>query len=217
MERLFEGVYSERGRLLTLNLVKGEKVYGEDLHGIKGKEYRSWNPYRSKLAAAIKKGLESLPISAGAKVLYLGAATGTTVSHVSDIVGGKGEVYAVEFSPHSMKKLIQLCEKRQNIIPILADARNVGEYAEAGMVDVIYEDVAHPDQAEILLRNGERFLEKGGWAMIAIKSQSIDVTRKPSEIYREVEAGLSGMFEVVQRVSLEPYEMGHLFLLLRKR
>lgn len=216
MNEIFKGVFEERGKLLTLNLVPGKKVYGEDLFKVGGREYRSWNPYRSKLGAAIKRGLRKMPIIPGAKVLYLGAATGTTVSHVSDIVGKAGEVYAVEVSPHSMKSLLQVCERRTNVIPILADAGRPEEYAEVGTVDVAYEDVAHPDQAEMMVKNA-RFLKKGGYAMIAIKSQSIDVTRKPSEIYKEVEGKLSGTFEVEERIILEPYEMDHLFLLLRKK
>ena len=50
-------------------------------------EYRVWNPFRSKLAAAILGGVDKIHMKPGAKVLYLGAASGTTVSHVSDIVG----------------------------------------------------------------------------------------------------------------------------------
>ncbi len=50
-------------------------------------EYRVWNPFRSKLAAAILGGVDQIYMPPGSKVLYLGAASGTTVSHVSDIVG----------------------------------------------------------------------------------------------------------------------------------
>lgn len=50
-------------------------------------EYRAWNPFRSKLAAAILGGVDKIHMGPGKKVLYLGAASGTTVSHVSDIVG----------------------------------------------------------------------------------------------------------------------------------
>src|SRR5919199_4845942 len=74
-------------QLATLNLVEGNSVYGEKLVRQKGIEYRVWDPYRSKLAGAIKKGLNNLPIKKSMRVLYLGASTGTTVSHVSDIVG----------------------------------------------------------------------------------------------------------------------------------
>ncbi len=216
MREIFRGVYEEGGKLYTLNFAPGTKVYGEDVLRAGGKEYRSWMPSRSKLGSAIKKGLKEMPIMPGSKVLYLGAATGTTVSHVSDIVGGEGEVYAVEISAHSMKSLLQVCEHRGNIIPILADAGRPQEYEEVGGVDVVFEDVAHPDQAEMMVKNA-RFLGKGGYAMIAIKSQSIDVTKRPEEIYARVEKELEGTFEVVERISLEPYERDHLFLLLRKK
>jgi len=216
MMELFKGVFEDKGKLLTKNLVPGKKAYREDTYKIGGAEYRSWNPNRSKLGAAIRNGLKTMPIKPGSKVLYLGAATGTTTSHVSDIVGEKGEVYAVEISAHSMKSLIQLCDVRHNIIPILGDAGKPQEYEEIGMVDVIFEDVAHPEQAEMMNKNA-RFLNKGGYGMIAIKSQSIDVTKKPEEIYKRVEKELEGTFEIVERISLEPYEMDHLFLLLRKK
>ena len=216
MKEIFPGVYGKDGQLYTRNLVPGKTVYAEDLLKVDQEEYRSWNPYRSKLAAAIKKGLKNFPFGEKSKVLYLGAATGTTVSHVSDVVS-RGDIYAVEVSAHSMKKLIQLCETRENIIPILGDAGKPEEYSDVGQVDVIYEDVAHPDQAEYLLRNARKFLKKGGWAMIAVKSQCIDVTEAPEKVYAKVEEELSAELEVVERILIEPYEKDHMFLVLRKK
>lgn len=216
MKEIFENVFEEDGRILTRNMLPGRKVYGENLLTIRGVEYRAWNPTRSKLCAAIKKGLRNNPIRHNSVILYLGAATGTTISHLSDILTDGG-AYAVEISAHSMKTLLQLCEKRENIIPILADARQPDKYHDVGEVDVVYEDVASPEQADILLKNCRMFLKKGGYAMIAIKSQSIDVTKKPAEIYAEVERILSKELEIVERVDLEPFEMDHLFLVLRKK
>jgi rRNA 2'-O-methyltransferase fibrillarin len=63
------------------NYLKKQGENGEKI------EYRVWNPFRSKLGAAILGGVDQIHIKPGAKVLYLGAASGTTVSHVSDIVG----------------------------------------------------------------------------------------------------------------------------------
>ncbi len=216
MKEIFPGVYGKEGKLYTRNLVPGKTVYGEDLLRVDQGEYRSWNPYRSKLAAAVKKGLKNFPFGKKSKVLYLGAATGTTISHISDAVA-EGEIYAVEVSAHSMKKLIQLCELRENIIPILGDAGKPEEYSDVGQVDVVYEDVAHPDQAEYLLRNVRKFLKKGGWAMIAVKSQCIDVTEEPEKVYAKVEAELSNELELVERILIGPYEKDHVFLVLRKK
>lgn len=215
--KLFEGVYSVDGRLATLNLVPGARVYGEKLHKIEGSEYREWDPYRSKLAGAIRKGLKEVPIKNGSQVLYLGASTGTTPSHVSDIVGMEGTVYCVEISSTSMNQLLALSERRENLVPILGDAGRPSSYEEVGQVDVIYQDVAQPDQDDILIANAKMFLKQGGIAMLCIKSQSINVLKKPQDVFEEVKKKLSADFEFVQETVLEPYDKDHLFIVLRKK
>ncbi|MEM3422900.1 MAG: fibrillarin-like rRNA/tRNA 2'-O-methyltransferase [Candidatus Bilamarchaeaceae archaeon] len=214
MKTLFEGVWENKGLLLTLNIDKGKKVYNEKLIVIDGKEYRTWNPYRSKLAGAIMKGLRTFPFSKKTKVLYLGASTGTTVSHLSDIIR-EGEIYAVEISSQMMKSLLEIANRRENIIPIHADARLPDEYGEIGKVDVVYQDVAQPDQEDILIRNARMFLKKDGIAMLCIKSQSIDVVAEPKVVFDRVLKKLSAFFEVIEKIKLEPYDKDHLFVVLR--
>ena len=217
IQKLFDGVYRVDGKLATLNMVRGVKVYNEDLIDEDGKQYRLWNPYRSKLSAAIMNGLKELDIKKGSKVLYLGAATGTTPSHVSDIVGDKGLVFCIEISERSMRDLLKVCEARKNLLPILEDARNTEKYSEdVGEVDVIYQDVAARDQDQILLRNSE-MLKTGGLAYVAIKSQSIDVAKHPKLVFEDFKKSVSGEFEIVQEVDIEPYDSMHLFIVLRKR
>ncbi|KAF3840212.1 hypothetical protein F7725_018929 [Dissostichus mawsoni] len=118
--------------LVTRNMVVGESVYGEKRMSVEEGEtkieYRAWNPFRSKLAAAILGGVDQIHIKPGSKVMYLGAASGTTVSHVSDIVGPEGLVYAVEFSHRSGRDLLNVAKKRTNIIPIIEDARHPHKY-----------------------------------------------------------------------------------------
>lgn len=76
----------------------------------------------------------------------MGGASGTTVSHVADVVGPEGCVYAVEFSHRSGRDLVNMAKKRINVIPIVADARKPLEYRFlVGMVDVVFADVAQPD------------------------------------------------------------------------
>jgi fibrillarin-like pre-rRNA processing protein len=217
IEKLFDGVFRLDGKLATPNLSRGKRVYDEALVTVDGIEYRTWNPYRSKLAAAIVKGMSRLSIKSGSSVLYLGAATGTTVSHVSDIAGPSGRVYAVEISERSMRDFIKVCEARQNVLPILQDARKVEAYAgEVGTVDAIYEDIAAPDQAEILIRNSE-LLKKSGFAYVAIKSQSINVSRNPKEVYSDFIARVSERFRLVESFDIEPFDKMHLFVVLQKR
>ena len=216
MEKIFEGVFRLDARTIaTRNAVPGRRVYDEKLLKSSEGELRVWDPFRSKLAAAIRKGLKNFPFKDGSKILYLGASTGTTVSHLSDIIGEKGELFAVEIAPQCMKSLLALCDIRKNIIPIHADARQPQDYAEVGKVGSLYQDVAQPDQADILIMNAEMFLENGGTAMIAIKSQSIDVTKNPKEVFEAVLKKLEARFEVLEKYGLEPFDKDHLFVVLR--
>jgi len=214
VKEVFPDVFDKEGIILTLNLTRGKRVYNERLVKTGGKEYRSWNPYRSKLAAAIKKGLKNFPFSKSAKVLYLGASTATTVSHLSDIMS-KGEIYAVEIAAQAVRMLMENTEGRENVIPIHGDARKPAEYEEVGKVDAVYQDVAQPDQDEILIDNAKMFLKKGGIAMIAIKSQSIDVVADPKEVFERVLNKLEKHFEVLEKIKLEPYDKDHLFVVLK--
>jgi fibrillarin-like pre-rRNA processing protein len=200
-------------RLATRNLAPGRGVYGERLIRFEGFEYRVWDAFRSKLAAAILKNLSTVPIKPCHRVLYLGAASGTTASHVSDIVGEDGRVYCVEFAARSIRELVNnVCAYRVNMVPILEDARFPERYAVfvGEKVDDIYCDIAQPEQAKILADNADVFLKVSGWVMLAVKAQSIDVTKEPSEIYeREVRVLENRGFRIKDVVHLEPYDKAH--------
>ncbi len=206
-------------RFATKNLVPGHRVYGERLYKWEGVEYREWNMYRSKLAGALANGLAEQPIREGHKILYLGAATGTTASHVSDIVGFKGKVYAVEFAPRVMREFILVADVRKNLYPILGDARKPYEYRHlVEVVDGIYADIAQPEQAAIVADNADYFLKDEGYLLLAIKARSIDVTKEPSEIYkREINTLKERGFEIVDVVHLEPYDRDHAMVYARYR
>ncbi|CAN6868975.1 unnamed protein product [Brassica oleracea] len=154
--------------ILTKNLVPGKAVYNEERLSVQNEygtevEYRVWDPFRSDLAAAVIGGADNIWIKPGAKVLYLGAASGTTVSHVSDIAGPEGCVYAVEISEKSGRELVNMAKTRPNVTPIFEDARNPAKYKMlVSMVDVICADLAQPDEAMILAHNPSFFLKMGG-------------------------------------------------------
>lgn len=200
-------------RLATRNLLPSRNVYGERLIRYEGTEYRVWDAFRSKLAAAIVKNLQTVPIKPGHRVLYLGAASGTTASHVSDIVGMDGHVYCVEFAARALRELVNnVCAYRLNMSPILEDARLPEKYAMfvGSRVDDIYCDIAQPEQAKILADNADLFLKQSGWIMLAVKAQSIDVTEEPSEVYkRETKILENRGFRIEEEVHLEPYDIAH--------
>lgn len=214
----YQGVFVARGKedtIVTKNMVVGESVYGEKRiaveEGEQKIEYRAWNPFRSKLAAAIVGGVENIHIKPGSKVLYLGAASGTTVSHVSDIVGPEGIVYAVEFSHRSGRDLLNVAKKRTNIVPIIEDARHPHKYRMlVGMVDTIFADVAQPDQARIVAINAHNFLKNQGHVVISIKANCIDSTADAEAVFAgEVNKLKAEKIKPLEQLTLEPYERDH--------
>lgn len=219
VNKKFDGVFTRQGEFLTKNLIPGKKVYGEDLVKSQGIEYRVWDFTRSKPAAAFKKGLKNFPLKEGMKVLYLGVASGTTASHFSDIVGKDGIIYGIDISERVLRQLIPIAEERGNIAPVLGDTRKPEEYEGLILekVDLVFEDVASDDQIPILIRNCDKFLKTGGYAMIAIKSQSIDVIKSPKEVYREALENLKKHFKIIETIELDPYEKHHMLVVLYKR
>ncbi|KAK8390804.1 hypothetical protein O3P69_010486 [Scylla paramamosain] len=213
-----EGVFIARGKedvLVTKNMVVGESVYGEKRmsveEGSEKIEYRVWNPFRSKLAAAIVGGVGNIYMPPGSKVLYLGAANGTTVSHVSDVVGPEGVVYAVEFSLRSGRDLVNMAKKRTNVVPIVEDARHPHKYRMVcSMVDTIFADVAQPDQARIVALNAQHFLKVGGHYIISIKANCIDSTAPAEAVFAgEIKKLQSDLLKPQEQLTLEPYERDH--------
>ena len=170
-----------------------------------------WNPFRSKVAAGILGGLDNIYIKPGTKLLYLGAAAGTTVSHCSDVVGPEGLVYGVEFSHRPGRDLVNMAKKRTNVIPIIEDARHPQKYRMlVGMVDTIFADVAQPDQARIVALNAQYFLKPGGNFIISIKANCIDSTVPAEAVFaREVKKLQQEQFKPAEQLTLEPYERDH--------
>ncbi len=209
MKELFHNVFRDGRRLYTVSLDPGQSVYGEKIRG----KYREWDPFRSKLAAAILKGMKTKPLKASSKVLYLGAAQGTTPSHVSDIAD-RGLVVCVEISQKAFEKLLPLCERRENMIPVLADANKPKEYAEYTTgIDVLYQDVAQPNQAAIFIRN----FSFHGYGLLTIKARSIDVAARPKDIFKREISTIEGAgIKVLEVIPLEPFEKDHAMVVCKR-
>ena len=203
---------NDKGYLITnFHVIAGEKRISVDAEDGTKTEYRVWNPFRSKVAAGILGGLDNIYIKPGTKLLYLGAAAGTTVSHCSDVVGPEGIVYAVEFSHRPGRDLVNMAKKRTNVIPIIEDARHPQKYRMlVGMVDTIFADVAQPDQARIVALNAQHFLKPGGNFIISIKANCIDSTVPAEAVFaREVKKLQQEQFKPAEQLTLEPYERDH--------
>ena len=210
MSLLLREEWKGRTVLLTRNFTPGKRVYNEELLFRDGVEYRTWDPFRSKLAAAILKGLPSDLVREGSKVLYIGASTGTTASHVSDLVGPEGMVIGVEFAPRVAREFVEhVARERKNVVPFVADARDPSKYSVA-KVDLVYCDIAQPDQTEIAIENCARMLKKGGTLLLVVKARSIDVLKEPERIFAEERTKLvRAGFSVRSVVELSPFDKDH--------
>jgi fibrillarin-like pre-rRNA processing protein len=215
MEEIQPGIYS-RGDLIYTKAASDKEVYGENFIKEDGEKFRRWEASRSKAGAAVQNDVE-LGLDQNDLVLYLGAASGTTVSHFSDILT-YGFVFAVEYSDTVIRDLVDVAEDRENIAPILANARNPEEYGDlVEPVDVVFQDISQKDQAEIFIKNSEKYLKEDGLGLIAIKAQSVSSSRDPEEVFEEVRDKLEEEFEVLEETRLEPYETDHLFLKMTPR
>jgi len=198
-------------KLATQNLVPGNQVYNERLVQSEGIEYRIWNPFRSKLAAAIMNGLEDFPFCQKSDVLYLGVSTGTTISHISDIVGQNGTIFGIEHASRVARDFLdRVASHRKNIVPIIHDARKPEEFFSVyKKVDVVYVDIAQPDQTNIAIENCKLYLKSGGYLLLVIKTRSIDVTKDPKKVIKSEIKKLDTLFEIKQTIDLQPYDKDH--------
>ena len=198
-------------KLATVNLVPGNQVYNEKLVQMNGSEYRIWNPFRSKLAAAIMNALEDFPFTEKSNVLYLGVSTGTTISHISDMVGQSGIIFGIEHASRVARDFLdRVASRRKNIVHIIHDARKPEEFFSVyKKVDAVYVDIAQPDQTDIAIKNCKLYLKSGGYLFLIIKTRSIDVTQAPKRVIEDDTKKLQSLFQMRQTIDLHPYDKDH--------
>jgi len=189
---------------------RGPPVYGEPVAG----PWRRWDPHRSKLGAALETGVDT-GLSGGDGVLYLGAASGTTVGHVADFAG---PTYAVEFAPRPARDLLDVAADRENLFPLLADARRPRTYAHVveADLDAVVQDVATRGQARVAVEN-RRFLADDGVLVLAVKARSEDVTAAPETVFERALETLGDAYAVETTERLEPYHDDHLLVVATPR
>ncbi len=195
------GVQHQGKNLFTRSLVDGSR--------------RRWDPRHSKLAAYLTLGGKRWPFRSDSRVLYLGAAQGETLSHLSDICR-EGTLFGVEHSLIPYHKLHHRSRKRPNLFPLLADARRPETYRHiVREADVVVQDVAAKTQMDLFLANLASLCPKGGIGYMMVKPRCIDVARPPNKIIEEVERGLAREHEVVERRSLHKFAKEHVCLVVK--
>lgn len=204
-----EGTATER-RYWSETVGAPPSVYGERWVERDGRALRAWGPARSKLSAALGAGWEGPLPREGQRWLYLGAATGTTASHVADLVGPTGAVFAVEKSARPFQKLLALAQRWENLRPLFADARSLpaDSYAPS-LVDGLYADLPQPDQVEIVLRCAQRFVKEPGCVLMALKTASMGRELSAPAHLEAAEMQLARFLTLERTVRLAPWHRGH--------
>ena len=168
-------------------MVPGNQVYNEKLVQSKGVEYRVWNPFRSKLAAAVMNGLKDFPFNQKSDVLYLGVSTGTTISHISDIVGQSGTIFGIEHATRVARDFLdRVASHRKKHCTNNSGCKKKPEefFSVYKKVDAVYVDIAQPDQTNIAIENCKLYLKSSGYLLLVIKTRSIDVTKDPKGVIK---------------------------------
>ncbi len=217
--KIFEIYQDERGRrIFTKSILPGKTHFEEEVIKESTGEYREFDPRRSKLAAMVMKGCTNAGIRKNDLILYLGSSHGYTISFISDMVGKEGLIFGVDPAPRVMRDLVFLSEERKNIIPILADANHPEEYlTRTCQVDIVYQDVAQRNQEDIFVRNCQLFLKPGGYGLLAVKARSIDIKRKPKDIFLDIRQKLEKTFTVIDYKTLDPFEKDHCMIIIKKK
>ena len=220
----FDNIYEMRTKkgikLFTKSMIPGFRGFEEITMRRDGVEYREVDPKRSKLFAGIAKNVSQIGIRKDSNVLYLGASHGYTPSFVSDVIGKNGRMVCIDVAPRVLRDLVFLCEKRENMAPLLADCRQPQTYKEfvPEKVDVVFQDISQKDQVAIFLKNCEAYLKKGGFGLLAIKARSIDVTKKPAIIFKEAfkQLDIARQVVIVDKRELDPYERDHILFVVKR-
>ena len=205
------GVYRHGRDLFTLNAEPGQRVYGEELLVEAGREYRRWDPFRSKLAAYLLKGAKGPLLEGVRSVLYLGGSHGTTVSHLSDALPD-ARIFVLEKSPVSFAPLLALARRRRNLLPILADAGLPERYAaDVGSVELLYQDIAQRGQAGIFAENALACLAPKGRGLLMLKVRSISQSRPARSVLTEARGELARHgLAAREAIDLAPFSREHL-------
>jgi len=210
----FPNIAEEKGKLYVASQ---HTDFGEQLVEREGKLWRVWEPKRSKLASAIVKRISQIGFHEGDTVLYLGASHGYTPSFVADIIGEKGVVFCLDFAPNVVRDLLKKCKARNNMIPLLADAKHPESYSfRVTGADVVYMDVAQRDQVRIFVENCKLYLKEEGFGILALKARSVDMAKHPKDVFKEAYKELEKTMKVVDYRELDPFEKDHALFVVKR-
>ena len=216
-DTIFWITVKNKKKLATLNNASINEVYNEKLIKINGKQYNLWNPYTSKLAAAIVNGMEIFPILKKTKVLYLNDTIEKTLSHISDIIGVNGKIFILrDINENSKKFLDNVMNDRTNVFTITRDNGDPAKFSsKTEMVNVVYVDITQHNETEVAIQNCKRYLTDGGFLMLVVPTKKIDFVNNPNGQNLEEIQKLQSSFEIIQQINLTDFFKEHSMIIAK--
>ena len=228
--RIFQIQIGNEEQLATKNMVKGTKTRKEKIVIVNNEEFLEWNPYKSKLAAAIRNGLQILPIIKNSKVVCINLPEESTILHISNIVGSGGSVFVIGVNKNKKSFLNKLVNTQKNIIPIYDTVDELSfSSSVTGKVDVLYVDIPESEQIEQIVEKYGSLLKNEGFLMFVTKKDDAILEnnivgwmaeqRAGLNKIREITTKLKSQFEIIQEINLginyaaEPYHKFYTFIL----
>ena len=216
-DTIFWITVKNKKKLATLNNASVNEVYNEKLIKMNGKQYNLWNPYTSKLAAAIVNGMEIFPILEKTKVLYLNSTIEKTLSHISDIIGVNGKIFILrDINENSKNFLENVMNDRTNVFTITRDNGDPAKFSsKTEMVNVVYVDITQHNETEVAIQNCKRYLRDGGFLMLVVPTKKIDFVNNPNGQNLEEIQKLQSSFEIIQQINLTDFFKEHSMIIAK--
>ena len=229
--RIFQIQIGDKEQLATKNIVEGTKTHKEKIVIVNDEEFLEWNPYKSKLAAAIRNGLQILPIIKNSKVVCINPLEESTILHISNIVGSEGSVFVIDVDKNKKSFLNKLVNTHKNIIPIYDTVDELSFSSSiTGKVDALYVDILESEQIEQIVEKYGSLLKNEGFLMLIAKKDDNAIIendiagwmaeqRAGLNKIREITTKLKSQFEIIQEINLginyamEPYHKFYTFIL----
>ena len=229
--RIFQIQIGNEEQLATKNMVKGTKTHKEKIVIVNNEEFLEWNPYKSKLAAAIRNGLQILPIIKNSKVVCINPLEDSTILHISNIVGSNGSVFVIDINKNKKSFLNKLVDTHKNIIPIYDTVDELSFSSSiTGKVDALYVDIPESEQIEQIVEKYGSLLKNEGFLMLIAKKDDNAIIendiagwmaeqRAGLNKIREITTKLKSQFEIIQEINLglnygmRPYHKFYAFIL----
>ena len=205
-------------KLATLNNADVNKIYNEKLIEMDGKQYNIWNPYTSKLAAAIVNGMEIFPILKKTQILYFDTTVDKTLNHISDIIGVNGRIFVVRDIIENSKKFLEDdSNNRTNVVSITQEKKSIPAKFVPNIetVNVVYVDIAQNNETDVAIQNCKNYLINGGFLMLVVPTRKIDFANNPDRQNLEERQKLQSSFEIIQQINLTDFFKEHSMIIAK--